>query len=254
MAEHDEPAALRATAAGCRTDDEGGAGSPSRPGSLDIGSAGVHTGRYESFLGGSPMTVRNPAATRQQLLQAAHREVYEKGIAAASLDAVLSRAHVTKGALYHHFAGKKALCQAVIDEVVSPMVLDSWAEPLRTTSDPVSTVQEMIRGVGASPPADVLQFGCPLNNLAQEVAAIDDDLRAGVYRVFAGWVAALRDALARGQGAGTVRPAVDPEKVARFIVGAIEGAISLAKSARDASVLRGNLEVLDSYLESLRPS
>ena len=200
------------------------------------------------------MTARNPAGTRQQLLQAAHREVYEKGIAAASLDAVLDRAHVTKGALYHHFDGKKALCLAVIDEVVGPMVLDNWAAPLRTTSDPVSAVQELIRGVGASAPADVLRFGCPLNNLAQEVAAIDDDLRAGVYRVFAGWVAALRDALARGQGAGTVRPAVDPEKVARFIVGAIEGAISLAKSARDAGVLRGNLEVLDSYLESLRPS
>ena len=199
------------------------------------------------------MTVRNPAATRQQLLRAAFREVYEKGLASASLDAVLGRARVTKGALYHHFDGKKALCRAVIDEVIGPMVLDSWAGPLKTTNDPVGTMQELIRKVGASPPADVLRFGCPLNNLAQELAGTDNDLRRGVDRVFAQWMAELRDALARGQDAGTVRLALDPQKVARFIVGAIEGALSLAKSARDSDLLRGNLEVLGSFLESLRP-
>ena len=208
--------------------------------------------RYGFERSRSTMKTRNPAATRHQLLQAAYREVYEKGLAGASLDVVLGRTRVTKGALYHHFDGKKALCQAVIAEVISPMVLCNWAEPIRTSNDPIAAMQDLLRSV-ASPPADVLRFGCPLNNLAQEVAAIDNDLRKAVDRVFAQWVATLRDAFARGQGAGTVRTSVDPEKVARFVVGAIEGAITLAKSARDGDVLRGNLEVLDGFLETLRP-
>lgn len=197
--------------------------------------------------------MRNPAATRERLLRAAYREVYEKGFASASLDAVLSRARVTKGALYHHFDGKEALCQAVIDEVISPMVLNHWACALKTTNDPVGVMQGLIREVGATPSPDAIRFGCPLNNLAQELAGTDSDLRRGIDRVFVQWVAALRDALARGQGAGTVRITLDPEKVARFLVGAIEGTTSLAKSARDSDLLRGNFEVLGEFLESLRP-
>jgi AcrR family transcriptional regulator len=41
----------------------------------------------------------------------------ERGYAATSLDEVAKRARVTKGALYHHFAGKQALFEAVFDVV-----------------------------------------------------------------------------------------------------------------------------------------
>ena len=200
------------------------------------------------------VATRAPHATRDQILKAAFRSVYEQGLSATSLDAVLARAGLTKGALYHHFECKQALGCALVDEVLAPMVLAQWVEPLRGTEDPITALRELLRAQAQAPSADVLRFGCPLNNLAQEVSSQDDELRRHLEAVMVRWVAALRDALARGQGAGTVRADADPERVARFVVAAIEGAISLAKTARDPAVLRGSYEELGSYLEALRPA
>ncbi|BDG02973.1 TetR/AcrR family transcriptional regulator [Anaeromyxobacter oryzae] len=200
------------------------------------------------------MATRDPEATRSHILQSAYRAVYEQGLSATSLDQVLARAGVTKGALYHHFAGKKELGCALVGEVLAPLILAEWVEPLRTTNDPIGALQELLRRQASLPREDVIRFGCPLNNLAQEVSSLDEELRGRLEDVFARWVGALRDALARGQGAGTVRADLDPERAARFVVGAIEGAISLAKVGRDGAVLRGSLEELAAYLGTLRPA
>ena len=52
-------------------------------------------------------------ATTAALLDAARELFAQDGYAATSLDAVVARAGVTKGALYHHFEGKRDLFAAV---------------------------------------------------------------------------------------------------------------------------------------------
>ncbi len=57
------------------------------------------------------------AATRRALLEVARRLFAEQGYAGTSLEAIVSGAEVTKGALYHHFSGKQALFEAVFTAV-----------------------------------------------------------------------------------------------------------------------------------------
>lgn len=57
------------------------------------------------------------AATRAALLKAARTMFAEHGYEAASTEEIVRRAHVTRGALYHHFADKRALFDAVVGEV-----------------------------------------------------------------------------------------------------------------------------------------
>jgi hypothetical protein len=141
-----------------------------------------------------------------------------------------------------------------VDRYILDLPDARFGEGTRERDRIITALRELLRAQAQAPSADVLRFGCPLNNLAQEVSSQDDELRRRLETVMVRWVAALRDALARGQGAGTVRADADPERVARFVVAAIEGAMSLAKTARDASVLRGSYEELGSYLEALRPA
>ena len=199
------------------------------------------------------MATRQPQVTREQILQAAFQAVYEHGLSRTSLDDVLARTGVTKGALYHHFECKQALGCAFIDEVLAPRVRATWIEPVASARDPIASLQRLLRAVAEKPPAEMLRLGCPLNNLAQEVSAVDEPLRARVEAVFQGWIEAVRQALRRGQDAGAVRVGADVERAAVFIVGAIEGAVSLGKATRDGAVLRRALEELATYLESLRP-
>jgi len=57
------------------------------------------------------------AATKEALIDVAEELFTEHGYASTSLDAIVSGAEVTKGALYHHFSGKQALFQAVSERV-----------------------------------------------------------------------------------------------------------------------------------------
>src|ERR1700758_692483 len=54
-------------------------------------------------------------ATREQLIEVATRLFAERGYEDTSIEAVLAAAGVSRGALYHHFAGKDALFEAVLE-------------------------------------------------------------------------------------------------------------------------------------------
>jgi len=56
---------------------------------------------------------------RSKLVDSALELFTKRGYAATSLDTIVKRARVTKGALYHHFSGKQALFEAAFDLVES---------------------------------------------------------------------------------------------------------------------------------------
>jgi len=60
---------------------------------------------------------RQAEATRQLLISTARQLFAEQGYRATSVEEIIQRAGVARGALYHHFAGKDALFRAVYDEV-----------------------------------------------------------------------------------------------------------------------------------------
>ena len=56
-------------------------------------------------------------STRQALVDSGLDLFTKRGYAGTSLEAIVKRARVTKGALYHHFSGKQALFEAAFDQV-----------------------------------------------------------------------------------------------------------------------------------------
>src|ERR1700722_749037 len=79
-------------------------------------------------------------ATRDQLVEVATGLFAEHGYEGTSIEAVLSAAGVSRGALYHHFAGKEALFEAVV-QAVSDRVMAELAEATKDITDAVSAVQ-----------------------------------------------------------------------------------------------------------------
>jgi TetR/AcrR family transcriptional repressor of nem operon len=198
---------------------------------------------------------REPDITREKLLAAAFDEMYRRGFQAASLDAILTRAGVTKGALYHHFPTKAALGYAVVDDLVNGLLLDRWLGLLKDSADdPVTALQKVLRHRVARLTPGEIELGCPLNNLAQEMSPLDERFRRVVNATFERWRSGFARVLERGQAEGTVRREVDPRRVAAFVVAAIEGSYGLAKGARSPAMLRSNLELLSSFLDTLRPT
>ncbi len=195
---------------------------------------------------------RDPDSTRQNLLEAAFQEIYRSGFQAASLENILTKARVTKGALYHHFGSKLELGYAVVDELIRPRILSSWLAPILHAPDPIEALLAQIR-LGPQHPSFDPILGCPLNNLAQEMSPLDEGFRSRLQGLYREWRDGIANALRRGQETERVKPDLDPYASADFMVAALQGGLSLAKNAQDMRLLESCRKGLVTYLESLRP-
>jgi AcrR family transcriptional regulator len=86
------------------------------------------------------------AATRDALITAARRLLAAQGFAEVSTDAIVAAAGVTRGALYHQFADKTALFDAVMDAVEAD-IARRLAEEVAAAgvSDPVEALRYAVR-------------------------------------------------------------------------------------------------------------
>lgn len=197
-------------------------------------------------------TLRQPDVTRQKLLDCAFDEIHKCGFRAASLDAILQRTGVTKGALYHHFDNKLGLGYAVVEEVIHPYMRGHWSL-LDSAEDPITCAIAGLKKRRLRLKEKLLAYGCPFNNLAQEMSPVDPGFRSRLQAILDEWINALSAALARGQQQGQVRAEVNTEAAAIFFVSAMEGIIGMAKAAQSAKLYEQGLRGLIEYLEHLRP-
>jgi AcrR family transcriptional regulator len=102
------------------------------------------------------LRARHAEATRRAVLAAARSLFGAKGYAQTSVEEIAEAARVTKGAVYHHFAGKKALFRAVYAE---------------------TEAEAQARAMGAADPeaAVVDQIAAMMNVLLD--AALDEEIR-----------------------------------------------------------------------------
>jgi len=196
--------------------------------------------------------LRQPDITRTRLLECAYTEIHQRGFRAASLDSILEKAGVTKGALYHHFDNKAALGYAVVDELIRPFMQSYWA-PLTEAEDPVACAIGGIKKRRDRLKAHLLAYGCPFNNLAQEMSPIDEGFRTRLQGILDDWRHALAAALERGKARGQVRSDVNTPAAAIFIISALEGVIGMGKASQSPALYEQGLRGLIEYLERLRP-
>jgi len=204
----------------------------------------------------SPSTAKrhSPENAREALLDAAFDLMYLHGFRATGIEAILATSGVSKGALYHHFGNKTGLGYAVIEERVRPLVRERYLDPFKESDDP----PRALRGMGRRMEEELLKTGivergCPLNNLVQEMSGVDEGFRERLATILEEWRVTIADGLRAGQADGTVNREANPDEASTFIVAVLMGAVGFAKNAQDLVPFNACRRVLDTYLETLRP-
>jgi AcrR family transcriptional regulator len=200
------------------------------------------------------MRKREPDVTRRRLLEAGQAEVYVHGFQATSVDTILAKTGLTKGAFFHHFPAKADFGYALVDEVLTDMIAAQWVTPLRDAADVAETIAAEFEKGAAVLAEQRPILGCPLNNLAQEMNPLDEGFRQRTCAVFALWQDSFRSALTRAQQRGAITADADPADVAQLLVAQIEGVLSLARNSQDPQTLSTGARGLRRYLHSLRVS
>lgn len=198
---------------------------------------------------------KNPTATRARILLSAGEEFRRFGFQAARLNAIVENSGITKGSLFHHFAGKDDLAQQWMKETLPPLLDEQWLSPLRDATDPIQTIKGILREqarVVESTAASEF-FGNPLAILIPSIAPSDDTLHQTMLDLQQQWHRSISEALLRGQQNRMVHPAIQPTDEAHLIMSLSIGLELHAKSS-GYSVVSGFLRSAIAYLDTLRPA
>jgi AcrR family transcriptional regulator len=195
--------------------------------------------------------VRDAERTRSEILRAAFGEVHHHGFQATSVNDIVSRANVTKGAFFHYFPTKNDLGYALTDEILKGMMLDRWIKPLNAYRNPVQGMIRTYRKLMEETTDEDLALGCPLNNLTQEMSAVDSNFRDRLQGVLELWIGETEKHLRRAKAGGYIRPEVDVRMAAQFAVMTEEGSAALVKNLGDRRVYWNLYEGFRLFFESI---
>jgi AcrR family transcriptional regulator len=169
----------------------------------------------------------DPEAMRGRILDAAADLFQRNGFHDTSVQDILGAASVTSGALHHHFPSKKQLGLAVVNDRVAAEVQATWIEPVQTAQDAVTGIRAAFTASADALRDQGFVRGCPLNNLAIELAFADPDFRRALDTVFDRWRHAISIRLREGSdGAGEAYA----EELATLVVASYSGAMTMAKA------------------------
>ncbi len=195
--------------------------------------------------------MRDPERTRAAILEAAFEEIYCRGFRGATVEGIVTKTNMTKGAFFSHFRTKNELGYAMVDEVLREVTLNRWIRPLAAYKNPVQGIISRFRKNIETTPEEHMALGCPLNNLVQEMSAIDPVFREKLNAVLRLWIDETEKYLKKAQSEGYLKKDVDTRKVAEFVVTVEEGSCAMVKNLRDRRVFLSLFESLRGYLESI---
>ncbi|HSC68352.1 MAG TPA: TetR/AcrR family transcriptional regulator [Cellvibrio sp.] len=195
---------------------------------------------------------RNAEQTRTRILEAAREEIFQNGYQGMRIDAILQKTRLAKGALYHYFPNKLALGYAVVDEVLMGHFQTVWQECFAKHKNPLTTLQQMFICKAESFQNAASFNGCPLNNLNQEMAAIDIGFHQRLEKVFEDAHMTIVHALEQGQLDGLVRKDINPVKISMFVFSSYQGIMGAAKCMQAPELLSDLFGTLNDYIDTLR--
>lgn len=152
--------------------------------------------------------------------------IRERGAHATAISDVLEHSGAPRGSAYHYFPGGRTqlLCEAV------DYAADFTASRMATAADSVEAVDVVFGGFRSQLLATDYRAGCPV--VAVAVEADNRPVLDRAAAAFARWTGLIRERL---ESDGV--PAAQAEGIAMLAMASIEGALVVARTARDVTPL-----------------
>lgn len=183
------------------------------------------------------------AETRERILAAAARLFHEQGFNGTGVSTILREADVNAGSLYHCFPSKEALLLGVLERyrhLLHPVVM---APVEARTTDPIERVFALLQQYRDWFAPLNFTMGCPIGNLALELADSLPGVKELVRANFDGWSGYVEKWLK--EAGPRLPPDADPGRLAHLVLTVMEGGLMQARA-------RGSAEPYDASVAELR--
>ncbi len=182
-------------------------------------------------------------ATRQQIVDAADDLFYAHGYAQTSFADIAAAVRISRGNFYYHFRTKDEILEAVIDKRLADReaLLARWDEAAEAPMDRIAC---FIRIVVVNQ-ARIMAFGCPVGTLVTELGKLEHasrDKANGIMALFRDWLTRQFEELGCGREA---------QENALHVLGWSQGVATLAQAFRDEAYVRGEVERILAWLDTI---
>lgn len=198
---------------------------------------------------------KNGEATKTRILDAAHALVMGHGLAGTSIDMVLEKAEITKGAFFYHFKSKAALARALVERYVARDA-EHFEENLKRAEklsrDPL---QQILIFIGLFQ-EEVEQFtelsaGCLIASYIYQFEELDAGIQDVSTQAMLHWREQLGAKFTEVMTKYPPRLTVRAQDLADNMVSAFEGAFVMMRVLREPTQLSQQLSHYRNYVELL---
>lgn len=197
---------------------------------------------------------RNPAETREKLVASTVRLILQQGFAATTVDQICAEAGVTKGSFFHHFENKDAIGQAAVawwGAFGTALYEEAWKDK---GLDPLEHLHRMFAIMSGFTERENEVCTCVVGMMSQETAQSHPVIRQKCEEQLDLWTENVAKMLAAAKRKHTPVSDFAPEEVAWFLNSLWQGSMLIAKTRRKPEMIRRNLEMARTYVDSLFPA
>jgi len=170
--------------------------------------------------------MRKKQSTREKLLDFTFEEVYIHGYNASSVDAILQKAKVPKGSMYHYFKSKKELVLAMVKERLFVKMDSFFTYEKRENKSVMDSFRDTFVMVSKNKP--LVTYGCPLYRLMVELSATDKEFDTLLSTKALQMQEGIKSLLLKGIEIGEFNDTLDVNTFSAYMLNSIWGILSIS--------------------------
>jgi len=193
-------------------------------------------------------TTRNPAKSRQEIIEKAAPVFNQHGFAGTKLNMLIEATGFQKGGIYCHFKNKTHLAREVFKHNLQ-LLKRNYQQEMDKAVTPKAQLLAFVAAYKKFIIQPPLKGGCPLLNIAIEADDTDETNRLLVKNYINEWKEEIEMILQKGIDIGDFNSDINITQAAFFIIAAIEGSIMLGQVKRSVGLMMGIADSLEYYFE-----
>jgi len=164
--------------------------------------------------------------TREKLLDITFEEVYVYGYNATSVDAILKKAEIPKGSMYHHFKSKKELVLAMVKERLFVKIDSFFKYEVEEGKSVMDSFKNTFMLVSKN--HMLVTYGCPLYRLMVELSATDKEFDKLLTSKALEMQEGIKSLLLKGIEIDEFKDTLDVDAFSAYMLSAVWGILSIS--------------------------
>lgn len=170
---------------------------------------------------------------------------YQQGYYNTSIDDILKKLSLSKGAFYYHFQSKEDFFISIVQNLLFQKVYNMLVEPIEGQENPLNVISKSIDDALETAEHNSLDCGFVLSNFITEFNGKNPEIMKYLMDIMKIWEVNLITTLQKGKTDGYVDRHVDSEAVATYVISSYIGVRTL--------MVEGNPKMLRyKYMQQLK--